>query len=156
MDGQSHQPISSESRWAICTSFRPERTFAEGKPPWHARPHHAAALPSFPPRLIAGRGEAAKSCPAGRTYCRSFLPEPPRGAHGQNAALLLFISNRSVACRGEPRSLARQARSTWYKSAAVGWATPARDRLRYGWRRFLLVFDSCRQPQGNLPGVCEV
>gem|GEM_PF-4064889 len=32
----------------------------QGEPPRNAHPLHVAALPSFPPRLVAGRGGAAK------------------------------------------------------------------------------------------------
>ena len=51
-------------------SFLPERTFVwpYGEPPRVAHPLHVAAWPSFRPRLVAGRGVAAKSCSASRTY----------------------------------------------------------------------------------------
>ena len=40
----------------------------QGEPPWVAHPLHVAAWPFFPSRLVAGRGGAAKSCSASRTY----------------------------------------------------------------------------------------
>ncbi len=40
----------------------------QGEPPWVAHPLHVAARPSFRLRLVAGRGVAAKSCSASRTY----------------------------------------------------------------------------------------
>ena len=40
----------------------------QGAPPWGAHPLQVAAWPSFRPRLVAGRGVAAKSCSASRTY----------------------------------------------------------------------------------------
>lgn len=49
-----------------------------------------------------------------------------------------FLIERSLVA-AKPRFPARQAGPTLYKSAAARRGTPARDRLRYGWRRFLLT-----------------
>ena len=41
-------------------------------------PLHVAAWPSFRPRFVAGRGVAAKSCSASRTYRKRRLPRQER------------------------------------------------------------------------------
>ncbi len=54
----------------------------QGEPLWVAHPFHVAAQPSFRPRLVAGRGVAAKSCSASRTYRnRRLHPAPPSHSH---------------------------------------------------------------------------
>ncbi len=62
----------------------------QGELPWVAHLLHVAAWPFFRPRRVAGRGAAAKSCSASRTYPlpNTLIPDTPHS----NAMITGFIN----------------------------------------------------------------